>query len=70
MTTLHGNTLLTQIILLLERGDNKITARLLCSDDNEQVMRKWDSVTVVGQAGAENSYHSPTEKTFSYTNRY
>jgi hypothetical protein len=49
----------------IREGDNKITARLLCSDDNGQVTRKWDSVTVVGQANAENNYQSPTEKTLA-----
>jgi hypothetical protein len=49
----------------IREGDNKITARLLCSDDNGQVMRKWDSVTVVGQADTENNFQSQTEKTLA-----
>jgi hypothetical protein len=49
----------------MREGDNKITARLLCSDDNGQDMRKWDSVTVVGQAVTENNFQSPTEKTLA-----
>jgi hypothetical protein len=51
----------------IREGDNKITARLLCSDDNGQDMRKWDTVTVVGQAGGggENNYQNPTKETLA-----
>lgn len=46
-------------------GDNKITARLLCSDDRGQDLRKWYSVNVVGQDKTENSYDSSSTKTLT-----
>jgi hypothetical protein len=39
----------------LREGDNRITARLLCSDDLGKNERKWYSVNVIGQTGSENS---------------
>jgi len=47
----------------INRGDNKITARLLCSDDRGQDLRKWYSVNVVGQEETENSYDSSSTTT-------
>jgi hypothetical protein len=39
----------------LKEGDNRITARLLCSDDQGKDVRKWYSINVIGQTGTENS---------------
>lgn len=49
----------------IREEDNKITARLLCSGDQGEDMRKWDSVNVTGQAGTENNYQSSTERTLA-----
>lgn len=38
----------------INKGDNKITARLLCSDDRGEDLRKWYSVNVIGQEETEN----------------
>jgi hypothetical protein len=37
----------------LREGDNRITARLICSDDQGKDMRKWYSVNVIGEAASE-----------------
>lgn len=39
----------------INEGDNKITARLLCSDDLGEDLRKWYSVNVIGKEETENS---------------
>jgi hypothetical protein len=49
----------------INRGDNKITARLLCSDDRGQDLRKWYSVNVVGQDKTENSHQSLSTTTLT-----
>lgn len=47
----------------INRGDNKITARLLCSDDRGQDLRKWYSVNVIGQEETENNNDSSSTTT-------
>lgn len=37
----------------LREGDNRITARLICSDDQGKDMRKWYSVNAIGEAASE-----------------
>lgn len=37
----------------IRQGDNKVTARLLCTSENGEDIRKWDSVAVNGQSGEE-----------------
>ena len=37
----------------LREGDNRITARLICSDDQGKDIRKWYSVNVIGQTATE-----------------
>jgi hypothetical protein len=37
----------------IRQGNNKVTARLLCTGDNGEDIRKWDSVMVIGQSGSE-----------------
>lgn len=39
----------------LREGDNRITARLLCSDEQGKDVRKWYSVNIIGQTATENS---------------
>ena len=42
----------------INEGTNKITSRLLCSDDQGKDLRKWYSINIVGQDKTENSYQS------------
>ena len=42
----------------IRNGDNRITARLICTDDMGQDVRKWYSVNVIGQTDNEDSYRS------------
>jgi hypothetical protein len=42
----------------IKEGTNKITSRLLCSDDQGKDLRKWYSINMVGQDKTENSYQS------------
>lgn len=37
----------------IKEGDNRVTARLICSDDLVGDLRKWYSLNVVGQTGTE-----------------
>ena len=37
----------------LKDGDNRVTARLLCSDDQGKNEKKWYSINVIGQTGTE-----------------
>lgn len=37
----------------LKDGDNRVTARLLCSDDQGKNEKKWYSINVIGQTGSE-----------------
>jgi hypothetical protein len=37
----------------IREGDNRVTARLICSDEQGGDLRKWDSVNVVGQTGTD-----------------
>jgi hypothetical protein len=39
----------------IREGDNRITARLICTDDVGEEVRKWYSINVIGQTGTENS---------------
>lgn len=47
---------------IIREGDNKITARLLCSDDQGEDMRKWYSINIIGQADTENNDRSSSER--------
>jgi hypothetical protein len=49
----------------IRQGDNKVTARLLCSGENGGDIRKWDSVTVIGQSGNERGNGSLVKETLS-----
>lgn len=49
----------------INRGDNKITARLLCSDDRGQDLKKWYSVNVNGQDKTESSHQSSSTTTLA-----
>ena len=40
----------------IRNGDNRITARLICTDDMGQDVRKWYSVNVIGQTDTEDNY--------------
>jgi len=42
----------------IRNGDNRITARLICTDDMGQDVRKWYSVNVIGQTDTENNYRN------------
>jgi hypothetical protein len=42
----------------IRNGDNRITARLICTDDLGQDVRKWYSVNVIGQTDTEDNYRS------------
>jgi hypothetical protein len=42
----------------INEGTNKITSRLLCSDDQGKDLRKWYSINLIGQDKTENSYQS------------
>jgi hypothetical protein len=42
----------------INKGDNKITARLLCFDNQGEDLKRWYSVKVIGQEETENSYES------------
>jgi hypothetical protein len=42
----------------INEGTNKITSRLLCSDDRGKDLRKWYSINLIGQDKTENSYQS------------
>ncbi len=37
----------------IREGDNRVTARLICSDEQGEDLRKWYSVNVVGQTGTD-----------------
>ena len=37
----------------IKQGNNKITARLLCTGLGGEDIRKWDSISVIGQIGTE-----------------
>jgi hypothetical protein len=37
----------------IREGDNRVTARLICSDEQGEDLRKWYSVNVVGQSGTD-----------------
>jgi hypothetical protein len=37
----------------IREGDNRVTARLICSDEQSGELRKWYSVNVVGQTGTD-----------------
>lgn len=37
----------------IKEGNNRITARLLCTDESGQDMRKWNSINVIGHADTE-----------------
>jgi hypothetical protein len=37
----------------IREGDNRVTARLICSDEQGGDLRKWNSVNVVGQTGTD-----------------
>ena len=47
----------------IKEGDNKITARLECSDEHGDDMRKWYSVNVIGQDDNESYYQGSSETT-------
>ena len=42
----------------IRNGDNRITARLICTDDMGQDVRKWYSVNVIGQTDTEDNYRN------------
>jgi hypothetical protein len=42
----------------IRNGDNRITARLICTDDVGQDVRKWYSVNVIGQTDTEDNYRN------------
>ncbi|MGH9963597.1 MAG: hypothetical protein ACRD5E_02060 [Nitrososphaeraceae archaeon] len=42
----------------INEATNKITTRLLCSDDQGKDLRKWYSINIVGQDKTDNSYQS------------
>lgn len=50
---------------IIKQGNNKITARLLCTSVNGEDIRKWDSVTVIGQIGTEKDSESPPRETLT-----
>ena len=39
----------------IREGDNRITARLICTDEQGKDVRKWYSVNIIGQTATENS---------------
>jgi hypothetical protein len=43
----------------IKQGNNKITARLLCTGLGGEDIRKWDSISVIGQIGTEKGSESP-----------
>jgi hypothetical protein len=49
----------------IKEGDNKITARLLCSDDRGQDLRKWYSVSITEQNVTESSHQSLSTTTLA-----
>jgi hypothetical protein len=49
----------------IKEGDNKITARLLCSDDRGQDLRKWYSVNINEQNVTESSHQSLSTTTLA-----
>jgi hypothetical protein len=42
----------------IKEGDNRITARLTCTDGMGEDVRKWYSVNVIGQTDTEDNYQS------------
>lgn len=42
----------------IKEGINKITARLLCLDDQGKEFRKWYSINLIGQDKTDNNYQS------------
>ncbi|MPZ07736.1 MAG: hypothetical protein GEU26_15210 [Nitrososphaeraceae archaeon] len=50
---------------IIKQGNNKITARLLCTSVNGEDIRKWDSVIVIGQIGTEKGGESPPRETLT-----
>lgn len=50
---------------IIKQGNNKITARLLCTSVSGDDIRKWDSVTVIGQIGTEKGSESPPSGTLT-----
>lgn len=49
----------------IRQGNNKVTARLLCTGDNGEDIRKWDSVMVVGQSDSERDSESVDKETLT-----
>jgi hypothetical protein len=49
----------------IKQGNNKITARLLCTGLGGEDIRKWDSVSVIGQIGTEKGSESPARGTLA-----
>ena len=49
----------------IRQGNNKVTARLLCTGDNGEDIRKWDSVMVIGQSGSERGSESLDKETLT-----
>jgi hypothetical protein len=42
----------------IKEGDNRKTARLICTDSMSEDVRKWYRVNVIGQTDTENNYQS------------
>ena len=51
----------------IRNGDNRITARLICTDDMGQDVRKWYSVNVIGQTDNEDNYRSQSKSILADT---
>ena len=49
----------------IRQGANKVTARLLCTGENGEDIRKWDSVAVIGQSGNERGIGSLAKETLT-----
>ena len=49
----------------IRQGNNKVTARLLCTGDNGEDIRKWDSIMVVGQSDRERGSESVDKETLT-----
>jgi hypothetical protein len=45
----------------IKEGDNRITARLACTDDMGKDVRKWYSVNVIGQTDTEDNFRNQSK---------
>ena len=66
MTTPRGRYIVNSGYTSIKEGDNRMTARLTCTNDMGEDVRKWYSINVIGQTDTENNFQSrPDNKMIS-----